>query len=638
MNNKVFGSVLFIGMVTLMAQSSELSQEEISKYYQTDSMVTQDGKVVDIVTISGPSIPPVGVSRSVINYLSNSNNNIESTSLNSIGFLEVPAFSWSFGCSATSAAMIAGYYDRHGYPNIYTGPTNNGKMPLDNSAWPDWTDSSGHTRHQTPLSATHDGLDGRVGRGHVDDYWVKYGSSDDDPFITNGWDEHRYGDCTADFMKTNQTTNYGNSDGATTIYYYSNGTPLTAKDMEDGNIADKDGAYGFKLFFESRGYKVTTLYTQVIDSIASGGFTFEQYKEEIDSGYPVMIHLKGHTIVGVGYDDTNDTVYLHDTWDYDTHSMTWGGSYAGMQQQQVTIIHLVPNIKKDFNKDGIPDILWRNDSNGANRVWLMDHNGTHTTINIGKMSTVFNVVTINDINGDGISDIVWRKDNGVIRVWFMHEDYTHSSTAVAKVSDTFKIYAIEDFNGDGILDMFLRNDANGANRIWIMNKDWSSHTVNKPVKLSNTYHIAEVGDFNKDGIADIFWRKDTGRNVIWLMNSDGITHKNMRVTKVSPEYQVAGLNDFNGDGITDIFWRNDSNGANRVWLMNSDGTHHNINIGKFSTSYRVISILDMNGDGITDIFWRNDSNGANRVWLMNSDGTHHNINIGKFSTNYKPVF
>jgi hypothetical protein len=35
---------------------------------------------------------------------------------------DVPALDWSYGCSATSAAMLFGYYDRTGYGNMYTGP------------------------------------------------------------------------------------------------------------------------------------------------------------------------------------------------------------------------------------------------------------------------------------------------------------------------------------------------------------------------------------------------------------------------------------------------------------------------------------------------------------------------------------
>ncbi len=238
--------------------------------------------------------------------------------------------------------MIAGYYDREGYPNIYTGPTNSGLMPLDNSSWSDWTDDSGANKHQCPLSATHDGLDGRTTRGHVDDYWVENNDNNDDPFVTNTWAEHSYGDCTGDYMKTNQTSNYGNPDGATTFYYFAedNGDPLTASDMEGYGIEDEDGGYGFKLFFESRGYTVIQMYNQNIDDGSNGGFTFTQYKAEIDAGNPIMIHVTGHTMVGVGYNTVDNTVYLHDTWDYDMHSMIWGGSYSGMDHKHVTVIRL----------------------------------------------------------------------------------------------------------------------------------------------------------------------------------------------------------------------------------------------------------------------------------------------------------
>ena len=105
----------------------------------------------------------------------------------------VPAFYWSYGCSATSAAMMMGYYDNVGLANMYTGPANGGVCPMTNSAW-----GSG----ESPLSATHQGIDGRVTRGHVDDYWVASGSTAPDPFEGN-WPEHAHGGCTGDFMGTN---------------------------------------------------------------------------------------------------------------------------------------------------------------------------------------------------------------------------------------------------------------------------------------------------------------------------------------------------------------------------------------------------------------------------------------------------
>jgi len=213
-------------------------------------------------------------------------------------------------------------------------------MPMDNSSWPDTVDACGDERHNTPLSATALGLDGRTTKGHVDDYWVCYGSTDPDPFYGN-WTEHGYADCTADYMYTNQTSNYGISDGSTQFWGYSNGQPLPCSLLEaEGGDYAIDGAVGLKNFYQSRGYTVDQCYTQNIDTVASGGFSFQQYKDEIDAGRPVMIQVEGHTMVGVGYDDASNLVYLHDTWDWSVHSMTWGGSYYNMDMYAVTIVTL----------------------------------------------------------------------------------------------------------------------------------------------------------------------------------------------------------------------------------------------------------------------------------------------------------
>ncbi len=260
---------------------------------------------------------------------------------------DVPAFNWSFGCSATSAAMIAGYYDRNGYSNMYAGPTNGGVMPLDNSAWPDWVDSNGDMIHQCPLSATHDGLDGLTNNGHVDDYWIYYNQPGPDPWDGN-WTEHTYGECTGDFMKTNQWISQSpkNVDGGTTFYNYPSGDPITAANMEGHGIQNADGGYGIKLFYESRGYTVSNMFNQYIKGYGDDpakGFTYAQYCAEIDAGRPVMIHVKGHTMVGVGYDDATNLMYIHDTWDYNTHTMIWGDEYVGMSHMGVTIVEIEDN-------------------------------------------------------------------------------------------------------------------------------------------------------------------------------------------------------------------------------------------------------------------------------------------------------
>jgi hypothetical protein len=81
-------------------------------------------------------------------------------------------------------------------------------------------------------------------------------------------------------------------------------------------------------------------FTQKIDTLFPGGFSLTDYRAEIDAGRPVMIQLSGHSMLGVGYEIGTQTICVHDTWDNDVHSMTWGGSYEGMAHQAVTVVHL----------------------------------------------------------------------------------------------------------------------------------------------------------------------------------------------------------------------------------------------------------------------------------------------------------
>ena len=360
MFKKISKGLTILAMLLLTTNLIVFAQEETPapsvEYYIVETEVLEDGTIIDKNMINGPPEPPPGFDRVSVELP-------EPHIVAGLVTLTVPAYNWSFGCTATSAAMISAYYDRTDYPDMYTGPTNGGVMPMNNSVWPDWEDSYGDMRHQCPLSATHNGLDGRLVNGHVDDYWWGYGDSNDDPFIGN-WTEHTYGDCTGDYMKTNQST-YDNSDGSTTLWYYTDGSPTYCSDLISSGI-DNDGGCGHKDFYESRGYTVTETYNQYIDTQGlTYGFTYDQYKAEIDAGRPVMIHVTGHTMVGVGYDDsTSNLMYINDTWDYLTHTMVWGGSYSGMTHYAVTIVQLAPaatpygdELAVDFGASG----LWHYD-------------------------------------------------------------------------------------------------------------------------------------------------------------------------------------------------------------------------------------------------------------------------------------
>jgi hypothetical protein len=299
--------------------------------YVVDRFI-KDGKVIDKVIV--PSMParPEGFAPQVAMVpepdIAAGTNTITN----------VPAMTWCFGCSATSAAMMFGHYDNGYYANMYAGPTNGGVFPMTNATW-GTVEINGETRALCPLSATRKDLDGRATRGHVDDYWIMYGNADPDPFIGN-WTEHTHGECTGDYMGTNQST-LSNSDGGTIFYYYLNGAPIN--DYTGCEPDERDGCHGLRLFAESRGYAVGSNYSQYIYGYNGNtqGFTFDDFKAEIDAGRPVIINVTGHSMLGYGYDDTGSTIFIHDTWDYDDHQMTWGGSYSGMTHYAVVVLRLL---------------------------------------------------------------------------------------------------------------------------------------------------------------------------------------------------------------------------------------------------------------------------------------------------------
>jgi len=215
-------SALLLACTLIFDVQPGISQKAktLSDLNLVETLRTADGRLIDKITV--PGIPPA-IHREPVTAPTES----------AVMLSNMPGYDWSFGCSATAAAMIAGFYDNNGYPNSYTGPTNGGVAPMNNSSWGTVT-INGEVRSLCPISATRQGLDGRATRGHVDDYWIAYGNSSDDPYITNGWTEHTHGDCSGDFMGTNQSSK-GNSDGSTTFYSYTNGAPLyDFTDLEPG--------------------------------------------------------------------------------------------------------------------------------------------------------------------------------------------------------------------------------------------------------------------------------------------------------------------------------------------------------------------------------------------------------------------
>jgi hypothetical protein len=376
--------------------------EVVNPYFSIEHTTLSDGRPILKYIIHGPAAPLEA-------YEAERAASIRSTSA-AIILPNFPSFNWVFGCSAVSGAMIAGYYDRGAYPNMYTGPTNGGVMPLTDTSWATWSDGW-VTYPNNPLIASHIGVDGRATRGSIDDYWVKYDSTAADPYITGGWVQHTWGTAIGDYMKTSQSAApYLNPDGSTAFYNNSDNEKLTCSQMEEDGLAVEDGTYGRKLFYEARGYTVTDCFNQRTDNLVAGGFSLANFQAEINAGHAVLLNLAGHSIVGYGYDGS--TVYIRDTWDSNpanTYTMPWGGSYDGMLLQSVSVVHLasaplpgsdrayIPFLIKEFITNRAPTGIQISNSSVQENLPLNTVVGTLTTTD----SDVGDTFTYSLVSGAG---------------------------------------------------------------------------------------------------------------------------------------------------------------------------------------------------------------------------------------------
>ena len=232
-------------------------------------------------------------------------------------------YDWWHGCSPTSAGMMMGYYDVNGYESLTYGNLVPGGA-AENSTF-----GAGPYLANNAIASS----------GHIADFWVAYLDPGPDPLASGRTIPNDF-DCLADFMGTSQAA-VGNVDGSTTFYYYTNGAAFHDYNALGAGLQNQSGMYGIGEYVTYAGYGSSNLYNQFIDGLGNPyGFTFAQYKAEIDAGRPVMIHVEGHSMYGYGYDDSNSTVYVHDTWSLGEHSLTWGGSYSGLGHYGVTVLEL----------------------------------------------------------------------------------------------------------------------------------------------------------------------------------------------------------------------------------------------------------------------------------------------------------
>lgn len=214
-----------------------------------------------------------------------------------------PNYSWYAGCFGTASGNLAGFWDRNGLPDLYTGPTAGGIAPLN---------SSGANVGIRSMWASKAGFDGRPANqpGHIDDYWAfyptdnsySYESTAADAYVTAGRPEHAP-DCIGDFIGLSQKkwSNMagecdGNIDAFSFVFWDKTGNRRWNYSHTNAGQYVPDIQSGLKAWMRYRGYDADVFtqlpYYSPEKTTVAAGFTYADMKAEIDAGNPVLLFLQ----------------------------------------------------------------------------------------------------------------------------------------------------------------------------------------------------------------------------------------------------------------------------------------------------------------------------------------------------------
>lgn len=283
----------------------------------------------------------------------------------------------------------------------------------------------------------------------------------------------------------------------------------------------------------------------------------------------------------------------------------------------------LPSSRGDFNGDAKADIFWRNVSTAAVEEWLMNGLSAPTTgpvvlpPGINPPPVNWKVQAIGDFDGAGKADVLWRNQtSGANVLWTMNGLSRESAAALATEPDLmWAVRGVADFDGDNKVDILWYHETSGALGLWLAGTVWAP--ISPPPGLA--WNFQAVGDLNGDGKSDIIWRHAISANVVvWLMN--GATRVTGGFLPAPGLTQVLqGVGDFNGDGRDDLLWRDELNGTVELWTTAVGGLSISSvdTVSTLDLGWKFQRIGDYNGDGRADILWRNSTSGSMVVWLMN---------------------
>jgi len=210
---------------------------------------------------------------------------IVQTSKNNVIINGVPSYNWQHGCGPTALGMVIGFYDNNGYPGLIEGFASTQTNEVNNAIANDQ---------------------------HYNDYALPIDSYptllEDNSELGGAHDDN----CIADYMQTSWSS-VGNYYG----WSWNNKIAVAFIGFVEQQYPDLNPTTSYQYFSTS---------------------AWDDYTDQIDNNKPVVILVDtdgdgytDHFVTGIGYNETNSTYGIYDTWDNDIHWYQWQGISNGIE-------------------------------------------------------------------------------------------------------------------------------------------------------------------------------------------------------------------------------------------------------------------------------------------------------------------
>ncbi len=200
----------------------------------------------------------------------------------------------------------------------------------------------------------------------------------------------------------------------------------------------------------------------------------------------------------------------------------------------------------DMNRDGVPDLLWQNDASRDVALWFMGGEQGSTLLSQSYVGTTagWTLRGTADVNRDGVPDLLWQNDTTrQVTVWFMGGDQGSSYQSQNYIGATpgWTLCGAADMNRDGIPDLLWQNDTTRQVTVWFMGGlQGSTYLSQNYIGATPGWSLRGAADMDRDGVPDLLWQNDTTRQVtVWYMGgAQGSTYLSQNYIGATPGWML----------------------------------------------------------------------------------------------------